>query len=140
MVWSILFGKLRNVHCGKDCSGGSWELEYDSVRLGKTTCVLPLVPRVPLSRRGFRKKTHRRSTYCLASTLSRALVTPSSSSQKPSLNICSVSGPTLSGSMTNFPLRSGFMACTASAAHSLFSFPTSLARNRNCLFRLLFSI
>lgn len=137
---SILLGKLRSVHIGNDCSGGSTEDEYDSVMPGKTTCVFPFVPSVPLSRRGFLKNTQRRSTYVLASTLSRALVTPSRLFQKSSLKISSVSGLTRSFKQTVCPFRSGFMSWTASAAQSLFILPTSLGRNRNCRFRLLFSI
>lgn len=48
------------------------------------TWVLPFVPRVPDSSKGFLKKTQRWSMYRRALTLSRALVTPSILSKKAS--------------------------------------------------------
>src|SRR3569833_2735815 len=140
MVCSILLGKLRSVHMGNDCSGGSCDDEYDSIKLSKTTCVLPLVPRVPLSSSGLWKKTQRRSTYVLASTLSRAFVTPSWDVQKSSLKMCSVSWHTRSLRHAMWPTRSGGICWAALAAQSLFIWPTSRGRNRSWRVGLLLSV
>ena len=51
-VCSIWYGKDFNVQTGIVGSGGSTEEPYDSDSPGRTTCVLPLVPLVPLSRSG----------------------------------------------------------------------------------------
>ncbi len=64
-------------------------------------------------------------------TLSRAFVTASRGFQNSSEKMASVSGPTRSLSDVIFPFRSGFIACTAAVAQSLFNFPTSRGRKRN---------
>jgi len=52
IVCSIWLGKFLIVQLGWLFSGGSWLDEYDSVRCGRTTWTLPLVPSVPDSRSG----------------------------------------------------------------------------------------
>ena len=63
MQCAIAFGKFLTVQEGVSFSGGSWEDEYDSVRCGMMTWVLPFVPSVPDSSKGFSKKTQRWSMY-----------------------------------------------------------------------------
>ena len=76
--------------------------------------------------------------YCLAITLSSALQTPSSDSKNSSLNVFSVSSPTRSIYSLIFILWFIFFAALA-ATFDLCS-PTSLFRNKNCLFKFDFSI
>src|SRR6266576_6490250 len=53
IVWLIALGKFFMVQDGVSFSGGSCEDAYDSVKSGMMTCVLPFVPKVPDSSRGF---------------------------------------------------------------------------------------
>ena len=105
---------------------------------GTTTCVLPLVPSVPLSSIGLRNDTHRSSTYSRASTLSSAVHTPSRPSKNVSVNTASVSAPTRSSLAVT--RSAGFIAAAAAAAAVDLALPMSDARNRNWRLRLLFSI
>lgn len=59
MVCAIAFGKFFTVQEGVCFSGGSCDDAYDSVKWGITTWVLPFVPNVPDSSKGFSYKTQR---------------------------------------------------------------------------------
>mmetsp|Transcript_82904 Transcript_82904/g.222377 ORF Transcript_82904/g.222377 Transcript_82904/m.222377 type:complete len:308 (-) Transcript_82904:1187-2110(-) len=130
----MALGKFLRVQMGMAFSGGSLDELYDTDWCGITTWTLPLVPRVPESRSGLRKKTHRWSMYMRAGTLSSALKTPSSPSKKPSSNSPSVSGPTLDEWATT--RSSGFISLALRAAATDLSCCTSDSRNRNCRLRL----
>ena len=125
------------MHTGIVFSGGSADEPYDSVNRGRTVCVLPLVPLVPLSSSGSLCATQHWSTYSRACTLSRALATPSRLVQNGSTNVLD-SSPTFSSYAMIFIF--GLMAATAAAAHRDLALPTSDGRKRNWRLRFDFSI
>mmetsp|Transcript_15560 Transcript_15560/g.37079 ORF Transcript_15560/g.37079 Transcript_15560/m.37079 type:complete len:217 (+) Transcript_15560:1367-2017(+) len=133
MVCSIWCGKCLRVHSGMLSSGGSCESPYDWVMCGNTTWTLALVPSVPDSSRGFRYHTQRWSTYKRACMLSSALTVQSSESQKASLKVSSVSGPTRTSLDSTF--SSLFISSAAAAAVLDFGLPTCSFLKRNCLLR-----
>lgn len=102
------------------------------------TCEWHLVPKVPLSKKGFSYQTHWSSIYCLAFTLSTALTIMSRLYQNYSLKYYSVSGPTFN--LIDYSFECLFIFLPMWHATSLLFLPTWFFLNKNCLFKLLISI